>query len=228
MGHVLGRLPRLRLSISTAGLAGGLAAGGGLVYALIRRAKVPAALSAAVRPLSTKAPDPYPIGCAIEAITEKEVLECQDVWAKAIVKISMTYKKKGDFIQAAADAAGQLYGYGHHNVLFKPTKATKHPFRPTAGEAMSYFVGGTAVDGGYVGEDAGFAINGGKCWRQVTFNNHQIDLNGPVAIAMGAYDFVDDSSGDVVNVEYTLGYKRCADGKPRIFLHHSSMPFSPL
>jgi len=38
---------------------------------------------------------------------------------------------KGDFVAAASEAAGQLYGYGHGNVLFKPTKSTNHPFRPT-------------------------------------------------------------------------------------------------
>ena len=26
-------------------------------------------------------------------------------------------------------------------------------------------------------------------------------------------------------VEYTFGYKRCGDGKVRIFLHHSSLPY---
>ena len=49
----------------------------------------------------------------------------------------------GDYVGAAGEAAGELYGYGHSNVLFKPTKAAENPFRPTANEAMSYFVGGT-------------------------------------------------------------------------------------
>ena len=30
---------------------------------------------------------------------------------------------QGDYVGAAAKAAGELYGYGHTNVLFKPTKA---------------------------------------------------------------------------------------------------------
>ena len=159
-------------------------------------------------------------------LTEAEVLECQAKWANAIKSISATYLKKGDYVQAAADAAGELYGYGHSNVLFKPTKATKHPFRPTGEVAMSYFVGADAMNmDEYKGEDAGFAINGGKGWSNVVFTNHQIDLNGPVAIAMGSYDFTDASSGDVVTVEYTFGYKRNEDGKPRIFLHHSSVPY---
>merc|ERR1719440_339732 len=80
---------------------------------------------------------------------------------------------------------------------------------------MSYFVGADAMSNDkFKGEDAGFAINGGKGWSKVVFSNHQVDLNGPVAIAMGSYDFTDASSGDVVTVEYTFGYKRCAGGTP--------------
>ena len=87
---------------------------------------------------------------------------CQANWANAIKTISKIHLAGGDYIGAAGEAAGELYGYGHSNVLFKPTKAAENPFRPTANEAMSYFVGGAVVEGGYK-EDAGFAINGGKC-----------------------------------------------------------------
>ena len=65
----------------------------------------------------------------------------------------------------------------------------------------------------------------GKGWKDVVFTNHQIDLNGPVAIAMGQYVFTCATSGDKATVEYTFGYKRNADGKARIFLHHSSVPY---
>ena len=158
-------------------------------------------------------------------VTEAEVLEMQAKWANAIKTISATYAANGDYIKAAGDAAAELYGFGHSQVLFKPTRAKDNPFRPTAGEAMSYFVGGDVVDGGYA-EDAGFAINGGKGWSQVVFDNHAIDLNGPVAVAMGSYVFTCATSGDNVRVEYTFGYKRNDDGKARIFLHHSSVPFA--
>ena len=47
-------------------------------------------------------------------------------------------------LQQAGKAAGELYGYGHSNVLFKPTKAKDVQFRPTASQAMSYFVGSKA------------------------------------------------------------------------------------
>ena len=42
---------------------------------------------------------------------------------------------------------------------------------------------------------------------------------------MGDYTFTDATSGDKVNVYYTFGYKRNDDGKVRIFLHHSSVPY---
>jgi len=168
-------------------------------------------------------------------------------------------------VSAAGEAAGNLYGYGHTPVLFKPTKATEHPFRPTPEEAMSYFVGGANFEGGYTPEDGGFAINNGKGFSNVVFKNHAIDYNGQLAIAMGTYTFTCATSGDVNDVEYvpseravrtkarseasiyctlsvllsfvhltlflndnryTFGYKRNDDGKVRIFLHHSSVPFN--
>jgi len=158
-------------------------------------------------------------------ITMADVNKCQDKWANAIQTISKTYLEDGDYIQAAADAAAELYGYGHMNVLFKPTKAADEPFRPTGESAMSYFVGGSAVEGG-LAEDAGFAINGGKGWAKVVFDNHQTDYCGNVAIAMGTYYFTCATTGDETRVEYTFGYKRSDDdGEPRIFLHHSSVPY---
>ena len=82
-----------------------------------------------------------------------------------------------------------------------------------------------AVEGGY-SEDGGFAINGGKGWSKVVFKNHQIECHNEVALAMGSYDFTCATTGDVITVEYTFGYKRNADGKVRICLHHSSVPYN--
>eukprot|EP00435_Cladocopium_sp_Y103_P003824 s6053_g1.t1 len=58
-------------------------------------------------------------------------------WANAIKSISKTYLDGGDYVAAAAKAAGELYGYGHTNVLFKPTKAAEAQFRPTASDAIA-------------------------------------------------------------------------------------------
>jgi len=166
-----------------------------------------------------------PFSSPAGVITKQDVEDVQAAWAGAIKSISKTYLDEGDYVGAAAEAAGELYGYGKTNVLFKPTKAADAPFRPTAADAMSYFVGKDAVDKGY-DEDAGFAINGGKGWSDVIFDNHQIDLNGNVAIAMGTYYFTSAEDGSKAKVEYTFGYKKNDDGKVRIFLHHSSVPYS--
>jgi len=168
-------------------------------------------------------------------LTEADVLACQSNWASAICEISSVYLAKGDYVATAGEWAGELYGYGHADVLFKPTKAMAHPFRPTAQDAMSYFVGAGAMKNltddvfydAFVGEDFGFAINGGRGWSNVVFNNHNIVCFADNAIAMGSYDFTDATSRRKTTVEYTFGYRRNDDGKIRIFLHHSSMPFSP-
>jgi len=168
---------------------------------------------------------PYAAAVADSLVTEADVKACQDAWGAAIVEISSVYLKNGDYVKAAGDAAANLYGYGHGNVLFKPTKAAEAPFRPTGDDAMSYFVGHKAVQNGYK-EDSGFAINGGKGWKKVVFENHDITCHSDVAIAMGNYYFTCAKSGDIAKVEYTFGYKRCEDGKLRICLHHSSVPYS--
>ena len=144
--------------------------------------------------------------------------------------ISTAYLEKGDFVGVAGEAMGELYGYGFHDVLFKPTKATNHPFRATPASAMSYFVGADNLPGSeeYKGEDAGFAINGGNGWKKVLLNNHKIDLNGDTALATGLYDFTCATTGNVLTVEYTFGYRRCSDGKLRICLHHSSVPYAAM
>ena len=162
---------------------------------------------------------------AMTPVTKEDVLECQKKWAGAIVAASKIYREGGDYIQAASGAVNDLYGYGFTKVLFKPTRAAEHPFRPTSANALSYFVGGGVVEGGY-DEDAGFAINGGRGWKKVEFFNHDIDLNGLTANAMGYYIFTDATTKDKVRGEYTFVYKRCTDGKVGICVHHSSVPYA--
>merc|ERR1719145_142975 len=167
---------------------------------------------------------PYKVSSSA-AVTKEDVIAVQTAWAAAIQNISKVYKDNGDYVSAAANAAGELYAYGKHNVLFKPTKAAEHQFRPKAEEAMSYFVGSKAVENGYA-EDGGFAINSGKGWSDCVYDNHKIELKGDVAIAMGNYYFTCATTGEKAQVEYTFGYQRCDDEKVRIFLHHSSVPYN--
>ena len=60
----------------------------------------------------------------------------------------------------------------------------------------------------------------------MAFTNHGIELLGAAAIAMGTYVFTCATTGEKAHVEYTFGYRRNDDGKARIFLHHSSVPYS--
>ena len=161
----------------------------------------------------------------INHVTEREVIEAQNFWAQSILDISNSFLTGGDYVSLAGERAGDLYGYDHSNVLFKPTKAAEQQFRPTANDAMSYFVGHDAVISGFK-EDQGFAINAKKGFSRVIFNNHQIDCHGDVAHAMGTYEFTCATTGEISDVEYTFGYKRNDDGKVRICLHHSSIPYA--
>ena len=70
-------------------------------------------------------------------------------------------------------------------------------------------------------------LNGGTGWESCVYKNHQVQIKGEVGLAMGTYDFTCATTGEVSTVEYTFGYTRCDDGKVRIFLHHSSMPYKP-
>ena len=64
-------------------------------------------------------------------------------------------------------------------------------------------------DGGYK-EDGGFAINGGKGFSKVIFTNHNIDINGPMAIAMGSYVFT--CATTAMSPCRAPLLQRCADG----------------
>merc|ERR1712187_291636 len=75
-------------------------------------------------------------------------------------------------------------------------------------------VGHNVVKGGHA-EDAGFAINGGKGWSDVVFDNHQIKVTGGVAIAMGNYYFTCATTGkklrsSILSATERMKMARCA------------------
>ena len=74
-------------------------------------------------------------------------------------------------------------------------------------QAAAEFVGAEEVKGGYPEDDC-FAIKRGKGWKDVVFKNHQIQLNGDAAFAMGSNNFARATTGDFITVEYTFGYKQ--------------------
>ena len=153
-----------------------------------------------------------------DSITSDDVRSAQQAWGSAIVAIGAA-SAHGDAVQAvASNLVETLYAYDLGPVLFKPTKAAEVPFRNTLGKAISYFIGGS------VPEDHGFAC---QPWSAVRFGDQQITIDSDSATAMGHYYFTDANTGTETEVEFTFGYFRDPEGRLRINVHHSSLPYSP-
>lgn len=180
---------------------------------------------AAVTPAHAQNVDAYSVAdlsaAAAAPITVEEVIAAQNAWGNALVAIATEYDRNG---QPAARALAEqvidsAYGYNLGPVAFKPTLANgPTTFRATRAGALSYFVGGDAEFPG----DSGFALKG---WRSFQIDNAVIVLNGASAISMGNVS-VTDSNGVVTTVDKTWGYVRDREGRLRIVLHHSSLPYS--
>lgn len=151
------------------------------------------------------------------SITKQEVLDAQKAWADGIVAISKVYLDKGDYKARATQHINELYAYKQSKVLFKPTLAADDQFRENFDQALSYFVGGS------IKEDTGFAI---RPWSKVRFGEQEIITDSDSAVAMGNYFFTPHGETKETKVEYTFGYMKDTDGKLRINVHHSSLPFS--
>jgi len=147
-----------------------------------------------------------------------EVKSAQSSWGSGVVHIG-----KAQDWEEARDRATRLvtshYLIDDGTLLFCPTKASEQQFRSTLKSAISYFVGG---DGDHT-EDGGFAL---EPWSSVRFENAGVTCVGEVALAMGNY-FFGRADGTELKVEYSFAYVRDDDGKLKIHLHHSALPYSP-
>jgi hypothetical protein len=152
-------------------------------------------------------------------MTEELIEAAQKAWGDGIVNIAAAHTSSGNYVQTATDHINTLYAYEQSPVLFKPTLAAQEQFRSTFDTALSYFVASNNA----CPEDTGFAIKG---WTAVRFENVDIITEGSVGMAMGNYFFT-NADGDESKVEYSFGYELDDDGKVRIILHHSSMPYTP-
>jgi len=150
-------------------------------------------------------------------ITKEQVINAQNQWANAVIEMG-TIKQDHAFKQYAINFLDELYFFQTGPVLFKPTMASLQQFRNTKEMALSYFIGGKDA---FCKEDDGFAK---KPWIDIKFENNNIILDNKRAIAMGNYYFKSNSS-DIIKVEFTFGYK-LVNGKLKIDLHHSSLPYS--
>jgi hypothetical protein len=138
------------------------------------------------------------------------------------MSLGKVYADGGDYRAAAGKLIDDLYDYREGKVFFKPTLASgKNTFRPTREGALSYFIGG---DKNFP-EDSGFAL---KKWVKVTYDNNAaengIQIHDDVAITMGNV-YLTNAKGDQVKVDKTFVFRRDTDGKLRLAVHKSALPF---
>ena len=163
---------------------------------------------------------------AQEVITYDEVNAAQQAWCDALVKIGKLKEEGGDYKAYAEQVLSTAYNYDSGKVFFKPTLAFgEQTFRNTKKGALAYFIGG---DPDYP-NDKGFALTP---WVKARYdnagpNNEGIQIYGSVAITMGNV-WVTDKSGKEVMVDKTWVFKKGKDGKLRIIVHKSALPFSPV
>lgn len=158
-------------------------------------------------------------------ITYDEVNAAQQAWCDALVKIGKLKEEGGDYKAYAEQVLSEAYNYDNGKVFFKPTLAFgDQTFRNDKKGALAYFVGG---DPDYP-NDKGFAL---KPWVKARYDNagdrnQGIQIYGSVAITMGNV-WVTDKEGNEVMVDKTWVFKKGKDGKLRIIVHKSALPFSP-
>lgn len=159
------------------------------------------------------------------AITEKMVNDAQQAWCDALVKIGKLHKEGGDYKAYATSVLSDIYNYDNGTVLFKPTLAFgSQTFRLDKEGAAAYFIGQNPK----YPNDNGFAL---KPWVKVRFDNAEegnkgVLIEGDVALTMGNV-YLTDESGKEIMVDKTFGFKMCDDGKLRLILHKSALPFTP-
>ena len=158
-------------------------------------------------------------------ITYDEVNAAQQAWCDALVKIGKLKEDGGDYKTFAEQVLSEAYNYDNGKVFFKPTLAYgDQTFRNDKKGALAYFIGG---DTDYP-NDKGFALTP---WVKARYdnagkNNEGIQIYGSIAITMGNV-WVTDKNGKEVMVDKTWVFKKGKDGKLRIIVHKSALPFSP-
>ncbi len=162
---------------------------------------------------------------AKQVITYEEVNAAQQAWCDALVQIGKLHTEGGDYRAYAEQVLTDAYNYDNGKVFFKPTLASgTQTFRNTKKGGLAYFVGG---DADYP-DDKGFAI---KPWASARYDNagegnEGIQIYGSTAITMGNV-WVTDPKGNTVMVDKTWVFRKGDDGKLRIIVHKSSLPFDP-
>jgi hypothetical protein len=160
---------------------------------------------------------------AQDIVTYNEVNAAQQAWCDALVKIGKLKEEGGDYKAFAEQVLSDAYNYDNGKVFFKPTLAYgDQTFRNDKKGALAYFIGG---DPAYP-NDKGFALTP---WVKARYDNageKNEEIYGSVAITMGNV-WVTDKTGKEVMVDKTWVFKKGKDGKLKIIVHKSALPFTP-
>lgn len=158
-------------------------------------------------------------------ITYDEVKAAQQAWCDAVVAIGQAYTDGEDYKALAYEVLNEAYDYESGKVFFKPTLAYgERTFRSTREGAHSYFVNDNAA----FPEDKGFAL---RPWVRSWYENQGegnegIQIHGNIAITQG-WVYFEDPDGEVTMVDKSFIFRKDDEGKLRLILHHSSLPFDP-
>jgi hypothetical protein len=162
---------------------------------------------------------------AQDVITYDEVNAAQQAWCDALVKIGKLKEEGGDYRAFAEQVLSDAYNYDNGKVFFKPTLAYgDQTFRNDKKGALSYFIAGDPT----YPNDKGFAL---APWVKARYDNageknEGIQIYGSVAITMGNV-WVTGKDGKDVMVDKTWVFKKGKDGKLKIIVHKSALPFTP-
>ncbi len=152
--------------------------------------------------------------------TEEMVTATLQTWCDNVVATGKTYTDGGDVKAFVEKVLTENYDYEQGKVLFKPTLAFgNQTFRPTKEGAAAYFIGGNSS----FPNDKGFKL---KPWVKVWFSKLDFILHNDIAVVQCNVHFIGADDGHIF-VNKSFVFKLCGDGKIRIILHQSSLPYQP-
>jgi hypothetical protein len=158
-------------------------------------------------------------------LTIEEVNAAQQRWCEALVEIGRLSSTGGDYKGFAEEVLTNAYDYDNGRVFFKPTLTSgDQVFRKTKQGALAYFVGGDPK----FPDDTGFALKPWvKCWHDnLSKGAEEVMVYGNIGISMGNVHFA-DKDGNEIHVDKTFVFKKTDDGKVRLIVHKSALPYNP-
>ena len=155
-------------------------------------------------------------------ISKEEVANAIEDWAKGLFEIGAEFQANG-YAKARVVAEKFIidtYNYQQdEGTAFKPTVADQSDsWRNTFDEALSYFVGG---DPDYP-TDKGFALAGWKFMEKKA----EAEIPSCDTYTWCGKVTLKDNNGNTAVVDKTWVFKKDGNGKVRITLHHSSLPYT--